>query len=416
MGKSDLRWFLYEDYVEGYKKQGSASGDQHMTEWLRKNVEIFSRHRTLYWLTDRLLNGLSTISSSIFGKGMKIMFVSLHPKHAAIIRQSSKDNQVFLLQNGIRVTALMTDPHIYNCQSHDIYYDLYTGIVGHDDRRLEQAVEGMRQLIGKYRPDVIVLNDDALPENRLVVLVARELGIPTVEIQHGIYQSNCIWPTGLHVDYVFVWGQYFADNYVRRGIRTADKIKVLGYPFELPPSGTGAKKERLLLVYFGGDFEKYVPGQLQTKLDTVRGLKAICESAGLAFAYRPHPGDDRENLSSLMPEVTFTSAGETLQESIDRGDIFVSFNSTALLEAALQEKLIVQLLSYKLPTDDFQLLGICPRAFTTLEEMEPYLKEIAKSGDTSRFRAPVKNSYIDMPKSGPGVRFLELVNEITAKL
>jgi len=113
-----------------------------------------------------------------------------------------------------------------------------------------------------------------------------------------------------------------------------------------------------------------------------------------------------------LPNVTFAPKNETLEESSRRGDIFISFNSTALVEAALRGKLCVQLKNYPVLTDDFEKLGICPRSSDTLEDLESYLREIARAQDLEQFYKPVSSDYIEIPKPNLGEKFLELIQEI----
>lgn len=165
-----------------------------------------------------------------------------------------------------------------------------------------------------------------------------------------------------------LYGGYFKRLYIERKIRPSSTIKVLGYPYEL----------------------NILPQDV----------------------YRPHPSDSRELLQRKLPDVKFTPKKETLETSFGRGDIFVSFNSTALVEAALRGKLCIQLKSFPIPTDDFEQLGICPKSFDTIEEIEGYLKEIAKVSDLKQFYRPVNPEYIEIPEPDPGTKFLELIQDI----
>lgn len=117
-------------------------------------------------------------------------------------------------------------------------------------------------------------------------------------------------------------------------------------------------------------------------------------------------------LQRLMPEVTFTVPGETLDGTIGRSDICVAFNSTTLIEAALKGRLTLQLKTYPFGTDDYRQMGICPRSFWTVEEMSPYLEDIVRQADPSQFYVPVDPSFIQVTPQGPGRRLLELLDEI----
>jgi hypothetical protein len=74
--------------------------------------------------------------------------------------------------------------------------------------------------------------------------------------------------------------------------------------------------------------------------------------------------------------------------------------------------LSIQLKNFPVLTDDFERLGICPKSFETIEEIEEYLKEIAKINDLNQFYKPFDLEYIEIPKPSPGTKFLELIQEI----
>jgi hypothetical protein len=132
---------------------------------------------------------------------------------------------------------------------------LYSGVLSNNEDLVTQSLEDMSHILQKINPDIIVLPHDALPDTRAIVLVAKKLGIPTVEIQHGIYQSNSLLPTGLYVDYVFVWGKYFKRLYLKQKIRVSRTIKILRYPYELKPLPQESKKQKLTVYYLGQNFE-----------------------------------------------------------------------------------------------------------------------------------------------------------------
>ena len=127
--------------------------------------------------------------------------------------------------------------------------------------------------------------------------------------------------------------------------------------------------------------------------------------------YRTHLNEDLDLLKSNFPEVKFCPKDEKLGDTIKNNDIFISFNSTALTEAALNSKICVQLINYSIPTDDFEKLGIC-RSFTTLSELKEFLKELKTLDDVKRLYSPIDSGYIEIPSPNPGEKFVDLIKEI----
>jgi len=165
----------------------------------------------------------------------------------------------------------------------------------------------------------------------------------------------------------------------------------------------------------GQNVELYNRKLLNIKLDTIKNLDIICKKFGLKFIYRPHPGDPREFLQRKLPNINFSSKNETLKDSFQKGDIFISFNSTSLVEAALHGKLCTQLKNYPVPTDDFENLGVCPKSFSTIEELKEFLKDVSKTRNLKKFYKPVSSKYIEVPKPDPGTRFLKLLDGMSLR-
>jgi hypothetical protein len=307
------------------------------------------------------------------------------------------------------IYPLLFNSNVSICPIYSSYIDLYSGIINEDEDTLKRGLKILENIFNHINPDIIVLDNDLFPLYRAVTLVAREIGIPTVEIQHGIYQHDYI-PTGREADYVFVWGKRFKDIYLKNKIKDPDKIKILGYPYHIEKYDSSNEGKKLV-TYLGQNLEVYDKELVSIKIGTIQNLKKICDNLNFDFIYRPHPGD---NLSLLRPElenVNFTPPGEILQETIKKGDIFISFNSSTLIEANLSSKLSIQLKNYSLPTDDLEKLGACSKSVETFDELEEYLKKV-KNRELSSFYRPVKESYIKIPSPNPRRRFLELIKDI----
>jgi hypothetical protein len=380
------------------------------------------------WNDKKYMNFLPRISRAtreIFLKTLKLSSNLYHPipsLNKKIMYQGYVSNKDFLFKSqpydlvvtGAHLTLNAIFRFIFtrNISLYPVYpsyVDLYSGIVYDDKNLLREGLHVLEDILNHIQPDLIVLENDVYPFNRAVVLVAKKMNIPTVEIQHGIYMSDFL-PTGREVDYVFVWGQYFKDIYLKNKIKRPDQLKILGYPFPINKYGS-INKGKKLVTYFGQNFELYDKELFSIKIETIRNLKKICDNLNFDFIYRPHPGDNLGLLKPMLENINFTPSKETLQETIKKGDIFISFNSTTLIEANLHSKLSIQLKSYDMPTEDLENLGACSKSVETFEELNEYLKQI-KNGGLSSFYRPVKKSYIKIPSPDPGRRFLKLIEDI----
>ncbi len=406
---SRLKWYLFEENIERFEEYGYPHFRYTLINYLIRSTSNYKKSK----LTNKFFWAFTDFKRKIIlKKNAPSILLYLSPrKYFNIFYESCKIKNLycvdFFYSNIYNICRNIFYVPIFN-----ILADLYSGILRDNENMVIQSLDNLYKVLQKINPDMIVLDNDSLPDARAVILVAKKLGVPTVEIQHGIYKSNSILPTGRCVDYVFVWGEYFKRLYLKQKIRPSKTIKVLGYPYELKPLPQESNKRKLTIYYLGQNFELYNRELLNIKVDTIAALNEICKKLGFEFVYRPHPGDPRGLLQKRLSNVNFAPKNETLEASFRRGDIFISFNSTSLVEAALRGKLCIQLKNFPVPTDDFEKLEICPKSVETTEELEDYLREIAKVRDPSQFHKPVSPEYIEIPKPNPGVKFLELVEDI----
>lgn len=397
----DLRWVLFEEWCS---KIGPQSYDTQLKQ-LKNGIKFNERYKIT--LISKYLRKIHSLRNN----QPNILFEHDF-KYKNIIGKSSTKNPIILGMRHYSVPFIL-NRNIKFFPLYDIYTKLYRGIINNNENQLNNCLNELKKTLKDLNPNIIILNSDAVPTGRAITLVADDLDIPTVEIQHGIYQSTSTISTGKYANYVFVWGKYFKDLYLKNKVRSKEEVKILGYPYELKKGKyVNSKGKKKTIIYLGQNFESYNQKLINTKIKTITKLHKLCNGLGFKFEYRSHPGDNLKLLKSKLPYVKFTSSNETLENTIKKGDIFISFNSTSLIESALYSKLSIQLKNYDLPSDNFEKLGICPKSCDTIEELKIYLKDISKSNDISKFHVPVNEEYIKIPEPDPGTRFLELVEDI----
>lgn len=309
-------------------------------------------------------------------------------------------DRLFAIKNGMGyVTTSDLDQYIIAyLREKDITY-LY---------RLIKEIENKLKV---SKPNYIVLWNDLFPLERAIVLVSKKLGITTLEIQHGAYDPSRTLETGNVVEYVLVWGKYFKDLYIKQGKRKPEDIYILGYPYFIEKHDFEQNKKKYVVCYFGQDLEIYDKNFLSIKLETANSIYNICKKLGIEFIYRPHPGDDRKMLEEKLPYIHFTLVGEKLEETFKKADIFISFQSTALIEATMRSKIALQLTNYPLKSDNFETLSVCNKSLNTLEELEDYLRKIGVTKNLDAFKVNFNNDYVET-RYNPTQRFLEIIKDI----
>jgi hypothetical protein len=409
--ENNLRWFLFEEYLEMCNKSGF---DVRPKVWndLSEYTKIYKNPMVKIVLKGFRANYSLFSPLSLKKNEKRILFQNGINKYISIIDKASKRNAIVL---GIKKSALcnfISKRTMYYPVFDNVYYDLNLGIINNNEDQLYKSLDKLKEVFEYLNPDVVVLNDDVLHPSRALILVSKELGVPTVEIQHGIYHSKGIVPPGKYSDYVFVWGEYFKNIYLDKKIRHSNTIKILGYPYEMEKIQHHKNSNTPKTVYYlSEDYESYDLKLMDIKIRNIKNLQDLCNNLGFTFVYRPHPSEDPLVLKSKLPHITVSSKRETLKTSFKKGDIFISFNSTALIEAKLYGKMCIQLKYYPVPTDDFEKLGICP-SYNDIDEIEGYLKEMSEKKDSSQFQGSINSKYIKIPSPHPGTRFLELIDDM----
>ncbi len=414
-----LHQFLF-DYFYKYKRVTWIKDNEEelFCQGLQSTINKYNKHRLLVGFLDKFFLKWYSPKSSLGNSGQdlpaqagkkKILFRLF--KYYDIILGAKKYHQV-----GLIVHARDRLFAIKNLMGYIITSDLDQHVLAYLQEKnikyLYRLIKEVENKLGAVKPNYIVLWNDIFPIERAIVLASKKLGITTLEIQHGVYDSFRTMETGKVVDHVLVWGEYFKDLYVKQGKRKPEDIYVLGYPYVIPKNQDVENKDSHYVVcYLGQDLEIYDKNFLSIKFETANSIYKICKKLGLAFVYRPHPGDDRKALEEKLPHIYFTPAQEKLEETFKKADIFISFQSTSLVEAAMRSKISLQLLNYPLKSDNFEKLSACNASLQTLEELENYLKKIVSAKKLDELKIEFNNNYVET-RYNPVERFLEIIHEI----
>ena len=277
---------------------------------------------------------------------------------------------------------------------------------------LQNAISKIEILLKSSKIDFIVLNDSIHPLNRALILVSKKLNITTIEIQHAIYPSEMILMKGLGPDFVFVWGNFFKNMYISQNVRESNTVKVLGYPFKLFKEKNQKKSKKIILYYLAQGFHLQNINNLDILLSNALFLKNLCEELNVDFRCRLHPNSPKILLDKVVPHINCTPKNETLEDSILNGDIFVSFNSTALIQAELNNKICLQLINIPVETDNFEKLGTSIKSFYNINDLEKYIIHLIDNFEKYNLNKKRNNEYVQIFTENPGNKFEILISEI----
>jgi len=410
--EKDLAQFLFFDFIDDSKKTGGfISLGESSFENIKQSVQKYRKHQFFIDVLDKIFFRLCLRQKEL-GKE-KILFqwikspniiLSARQHYSTGLILRGKKERFFAIFNFMGYVAL-TDLGFY------LQKYLTERKIGYLYELLDKIEERLRAI----NPQYLVLWNDSFPLERSLILVCKKLGICTIDIQPGLYSSYTLLD-GKVADYKLVWGEYVKDIFVKQNIRKPEDIYVLGYPYSLGGTRPVYKKNKNYTVcYLGQDYEFFNKELLEIKVDTVKKIADFCNKTGLRFMYRPHSGEDIGLLHKKIPDVFFVPAKEKLIDTIENADIFISFDSTSLVEAALSHKLSLQLLSYPVETDNFERLGACHKTFQKTEELEDYFSNLFRDPESIQKPNWKINNYYMETSYNPGKRFLEILFEIKKK-
>jgi len=293
--------------------------------------------------------------------------------------------------------------------------DLTNGFLNEKDHEILKSLDQIKTNLKKIKPKLIVLTDSTYPINRAIIQVSKELGIYTIEIQHAIYPYKMKILPGLGTDFVYVWGEFFKKMYENQKIRDSNSIKILGYPFKTNFKNKLNPKKKLTLYYLAQGFQYENVKNLDRLLENALYLKNLSNTLDITFKCKLHPNSPKILLDKVLPHIECNPINQPIEDAIMDGDIFISFNSTALIQAAFQGKKCFQLMNLPVKSDNFEELGIC-KTFMDLNELNLHLTKLFKLDKNKILNAgnSINDKYIKTFRCGPGIRFTNLIQEIVS--
>lgn len=279
--------------------------------------------------------------------------------------------------------------------------------------KVDGVVSDISATLKNLQPRALVLENDSLFLERAFVRGARAADVTSFTVQDGLFMDTAPAHVmhGHSTDYMLVWGDFFKNLYVGKGILPPERVVVLGYPYSLPQHHVHTKQENPTVCLFGQPFENYDETLRKPRYEMVAHVAKACEATGLALVYRPHPAEKREAVKYAFPTIAMTKPSESLHETIHNNDIFFSLTSTALIEAALQGKVAVQVLHERFVADDFEKLGVCK----SIEDDATAVAALLRKQRANPNAFPVSQAYIDTA-GHPGERFCEILGVLAPPL
>lgn len=294
------------------------------------------------------------------------IFNRLPKKQSKYIFVSNRFNDLIEELPRDKVLVLGGPKQAFYCWKHGIAFwsncdlrsSLYDGLREKDKiGRVEQKWRYLTEFFKNHFNDqtVVIAGNDSLPMERLHIAAARDAGLLTICIQHGLFQQAS--PShifdGKFADRMFVFDQHFHDILVEKGV-PAEGMCVMGYhsnPYS-PKRNLGQKGNRKV-CFLGGAWRHYDIALHQKYFDLLIILFGVFRDNGVKCYYKPHPLECGQQYLKKIDNVF----NGTLNQAFERFDVFVSLTSTALYEATLAGRVAIQIIAPDFQADDFAKYG-----------------------------------------------------------
>ncbi len=225
-----------------------------------------------------------------------------------------------------------------------------------DENLLRRQTEDLTALVQRARgeferllPEVLLVHADNHPPFQPYVMIAQEMKIPSVMLQHGL-DCERFYLDEAYASHVAVWGPE-RDRRYRENSTQKPEIRITGNPeydrIELPASFTSSGNYWLWATRPHTSEKCYAPSRDPREgLQILAALiKALRNTPGARLVIKPHPYDYRElyrqEIARAGLQDRITVSDQNILEMILAAALVVSEDSTAAIEAMFHGKLLI---------------------------------------------------------------------------
>lgn len=214
-----------------------------------------------------------------------------------------------------------------------------------------------RAILDKYKPSLVVTPDMADSRTRVYSALSKELNTPCLDIQYALMGNEGLWKF-FNSDIVAAWGPSSKSIMMREGVPES-KIILTGSPrfdyqassfntrlndFKDKYSEHGKKVIVLLASTYHPKSHKNYPHTKALNLMMLAMSEAVHVNSKLVLIVKPHPHEDVEKTKKFFgnsKNIIFIDRDLDIRDYIYMCDVFVSFGSTATMDALAAKKLTI---------------------------------------------------------------------------
>lgn len=162
--------------------------------------------------------------------------------------------------------------------------------ISHDLSYVNKAIDEVVEFIKYNNIKIIILGNDKLFIEKLLQYGADRGNIPTVIIQHGIYNEDSfkVLNTANTAEHFWTWSDYVKDIYLKYFPNACKDIKVIGYPLKTLKS---VNKNDPSVLFLGNQYANYNKYEGAKYLEIAYTVYNVCKALDIKFIYRKHPSE-----------------------------------------------------------------------------------------------------------------------------
>ena len=236
----------------------------------------------------------------------------------------------------------------------------------------------------------VLLTEDFLPSERALTLTAKDGGIPTWIVQHGL----AIHPDGrgfipVLADKIFCFGESAVSFFAEFGLPRT-RMEITGRPLYdrwVPAKQEGFKKcLSKSFLFLGQPLYKENLCSYQSYISTIEMAAALGREKGIKVRLRPHPREAasaHEAIAGKYEGVEVVPRRESIIESLRTADTVATCFSTGGLEALLMGKHLICLNPGKVPEAELFAKNLGALICRNKSDLILAMRSVAESSETS---------------------------------
>lgn len=224
--------------------------------------------------------------------------------------------------------------------------------------RIARQLVLAEKVLNLHKPKIIVSPDVSDSRCRIYTILSRQLGITSLDVQFGLAGKEAVEWRFLASNYVAAWGEFSEESILNQGI-SQNRVIVTGSPrhdYQFTVSnqerinrrrGLGvpdsAKLFVLASVYSLKTHNKYSDPKILIGMKNAV-FDAFRDMPNAFLLVKPHPVENESETKALIrsaKNIIQVSRDADIRELIKICDNFISFGSTATIDALIARKLTI---------------------------------------------------------------------------